>query len=759
MITIGFPVRAAAALVLASLPGLPAVAADRPGEPANTGMKPEAQRESDWVDQRWNQTDVGPFLASTLNLPGARITRGLSVKVGASQEGTMAYDTATASWRASWVGGFLRFDPARYGLIHPPSVQGTIVAQAPAPPDRQPRPRFGGLSLHGPRVILRWQLGSSRILESPWLLTNSGLTIFTRSLQVPVLDQPFRIPLAAAAEPADIREDRGGWNAVVQQGSHAVAFRVVAPGGRVVQADRTLFCEMSADRSSPGRSVQIAFCDASTGLASTLATLARSLQDSRGDLDRLQDAGPSRWLPESVTRGQRGLDLDILAVDTLTVPYDNPWKALLFLAGVDFTPDGTAYVCTIHGDVWRVQGIDNSLRDLRWHRFATGLFQPLGLKVRDGRVHVLGRDQITRLSDLNGDGEADVYECFSENPQASAGGHDYVTCLEQDNAGNFYYVDPHGLHRVSADGQTRTTIATGWRNPNGMGVSPDGTILTVAPQQGEWTPSSQISEARPGGFYGYGGPRLSPGRPLGYDAPLCWIPHSVDNSSGSQVWVPPGQWGPLGGHMLHLLWGRCGLMLVLRDEVHGMAQGAAVPLPGRFLSGPNRGSFNPHDGHLYVAGSTGWQTAAVKDGALQRVRFTGRPVQLPIAWHAHSNGLSVTFTVPLERAAAEDPGSYAVRQWNYRYAAAYGSKDWSVTDPSREGRDELPVRRARLLPDGHTVFVELPPLAPVMQMEVKYSLNTAAGKALRSQFWLTLNALDQPGAPAAAPENRVEKKR
>jgi hypothetical protein len=199
-----------------------------------------------------------------------------------------------------------------------------------------------------------------------------------------------------------------------------------------------------------------------------------------------------------------------------------------------------------------------------------------------------------------------------------------------------------------------------------------------------------------GGYYGYGGPKIASGRPLGYDAPLCWIPHGVDNSGGSQVWVPAGHWGPLAGQLLHLLWGRCGLMLVLRDAVDGGSQGAVVPLPARLLSGPQRGSFNPRDGQLYIAGSTGWQTSALKDGALQRVRFTGKFVYLPIGWHAHSNGLTVTFTQPLDRAIAEDLGSYAIHQWNYLYAAQYGSKDWSVANPGKEGRDELTVTSAHL---------------------------------------------------------------
>jgi hypothetical protein len=183
-------------------------------------------------------------------------------------------------------------------------------------------------------------------------------------------------------------------------------------------------------------------------------------------------------------------------------------------------------------------------------------------------------------------------------------------------------------------------------------------------------------------------------------------------------------------------------MLVVRDATGQNDQGGVVPLPIRLLSGPHRGTFHRHDGHLYLAGSTGWQTSAVKDGALQRVRYTGKPVRLPMAWHAHSNGLTLTFTQPLERSAAEDPGSYAVSQWNYRYAAQYGSKDWSVANPAEEGRDSVTVRSARLLPDGRSVFLETDPLRPVMQMEIQYSLNTTDGVPMKNQLWLTLNSLD-----------------
>jgi hypothetical protein len=707
-------------------------------QPAPEDRDPSRQVERDWVDNRWNRTDIGQFIASNLDLPNTRIAKGLSIKVGANDEGAIFFDTAQCALRATSVGNFLQFSPARFGVIQTPRIAGELAFVAPANPwigtsDH----RYTGLHLHGKRIVLEYSVERTRVLESPWLESSNGLKVFTRSFEVGPAQRELKFIIASGKDIA-ISSNGKGARASVNVGTKLLAMALLGGNAHFIADGESVIVSVPAHETAARFKIALW-----TGTESTSPKFDEFAKQPTAP-EHLEDfikAGPPHWSPELMTTGQRALDTDILAIDTLTIPYENPWRALMFLTGVDFTPDGAAYVCTLHGDVWRVTGIDDRLGGLRWKRFATGLFQPLGLKTRGGQVFVLGRDQITRLHDLNGDGEADFYENFCNLIQ-TAPGHNYVTCLEKDDAGRFYYVDPRGVHRISADGLRLETLATGFRNPNSLGVSPDGSIVTVAPQQGEWTPSSEICEIKLGGYYGHGGPKPTDQRPLGFDSPLCWIPHEVDNSSGSQLWVPRGNWGPLGGQMLHLLWGRCGMMLVLRDVVDGVSQGAVVPLPGRFLSGPHRGSFNPRDEQLYVAASTGWQTSAVKDGALHRVRRTSRSVYLPTAWHAHTNGLTLTFAEPLERSAAEDVGSYGLRQWNYRYAPQYGSKDWSVADSKKEGRDEVRVKSAHLLPDGKTVFLEIPSLHPVMQMEIQYSLNAADGKPLRSKLWLTLNALD-----------------
>ena len=728
------------------------------GEPPASGREPGVQAEKDWVDNRWQRSEVGPFLASSVRLPdGSSVVRGLTVRLG--HQGSVLYDLAQGSVRAVWSGGFLKFDATRFGLIGTPVPEGTVLWTSDIQrPEKAAAVRFLGQHHTPSGVVLDWEVQGVLLRERPeWVTTPSGpalvrhLTIGARTapiswwaaghlrgrqLTTEASEQraAFRIKLGATqAGTESVRSLRLMRNTDANAASAAALL-----GGQDLQLDSTTreaggVAQVSSVLTlQPGAavSVDLVLWGGAATAASKFDGWAKAQKSIRLQTENIPTAPD---VAEQITRGQRGLETGPFAVDTLTLPYDNSYQALLFASGVDFTADGAGYVCTIHGDVWRVTGIDGGLQSLHWKRVASGLFQPLGLKVRGDRVYVLGKDRITRLDDLNHDGVTDFYATFYDGIATSLGGHDYVTCLEVDQEGRFYYADPQGVHRVAADGKSAQTLASGFRNPNGMGASPDGRVITVAPQQGTWTPTSEIVEAQSGGWYGFGGPKADHNPPLGRDWPLCWIPHTVDNSSGSQAWIPSGQWGELGGQMMHLLWGRCGMMLVLRDTHGAVAQGAVVPLPVKFLSGPNRATFRAQDSSLYVAGSTGWQTSAVKDGAVQRVRRTGKPLHSPVAWKQDGASLEFTFAEKLDPAAAADAGSFGVRRWNYRYTQDYGSKEWSVLDPKKEGRDEVEVKSAALLPDGKTVRLTLADARPAMQYELRYDVG------FRGQVWFSLH--------------------
>jgi putative heme-binding domain-containing protein len=461
--------------------------------------------------------------------------------------------------------------------------------------------------------------------------------------------------------------------------------------------------------------------------------------DATHSLAHLTRGGKPQWPDAIKTAGSLGTGRPY-AIDTIQPPLQNPWKALTYFGGHDFFADGSAAICTMQGDVWHVTGLDASLKEVRWRRIASGLHHALGLVVAGPSIYVLGRDQITRLVDVNGDGETDFYECFSNAFVTSPAGHDFICGLERDAQGNFYTASGNqGLLRISADGKRADVLATGFRNPDGLGLCPDGGI-TVPCSEGEWTPASMICEVRPerGGkpHFGYGGPINHQPPAL----PLVYLPRGLDNSSGGQVTVTGDRWGPLGGQMIHFSFGTATHFLVLRDTVDGQPQGAVVPLVGEFRSGAHRGRFNPADGQLYVSGMMGWGTYAVDDGCFQRVRYTGGPVQLPRRFHVHRNGILLEFAQPLERDHVTIALNHFAQCWNYRYSAGYGSPETSPSHYGTPGHDPLAIASATVLADGRSLFLEMPDLQPVNVLH----LHLGIAKGRTCDVFVTVHKLDGP---------------
>ena len=458
----------------------------------------------------------------------------------------------------------------------------------------------------------------------------------------------------------------------------------------------------------------------------------------------LTQAGPARWSDKSViTKGKLGKTLPDSAyvIDTLTVPYRdlNPFKTPMRIGGVGTLSDGRIAVCTLMGDVWIVDGVDDTLNRLVWKRFASGLNQPLGLVVKDDQIHVIGRDQLTRLHDTNDDGEADFYECLT-NQFPTARGNSFALTLHLDNQERFYW-----FTRSSQFGMTRFTlgskpeaIATGLRGCNGTGVSPDGSIVFAMPQEGTWQPASGIFEVGNGSYHGFFGPKPDFGK-HGYQMPLCFLPRGIDNSSGDIIFVPKDQrFGPLAGRMIGTSFGYCQHYLVLREKLdNGGVQGGVVPLPGEFLSGAHRGSFSSKDGHLYIVGTDGWQSYAREDGSLERIRWTGGEMLLPESVETRRNGFILRFNEAIDPRSLDSKKAFAA-QWNYLHSEAYGSPEYSVQNPGFTGHDPVEIRSLHALKDGKSIFVEIPQLHPVMQFHLHLELKTRDGRPFAPDLYYSI---------------------
>jgi hypothetical protein len=462
---------------------------------------------------------------------------------------------------------------------------------------------------------------------------------------------------------------------------------------------------------------------------------------------------------ESLVR-HRPAQPDAFIVDRLSWPNDNPWRSWMRFGDFDFLDEGrSAAISTWNGDVWRVDGIDGSLESLEWQRIASGLSQPLGLKTRGDEILVAGRDQVTRLVDLNGDRETDRYEAFNVDTMNAPHFHEPVSGMQVDADGNLYYmkgarhakVASHPHHgttiRMSADGSRSEVIASGFRAPNGLWVDPDGVVFG-SDQEGHWTPANRINRVEPGGFYGnnWSGSRLNMEPRPDYDPPLCWIHPSVDRSPSAQVRVPPGTWGDLAGRLLGISYGTGEVYLILEDAVEGVHQGGIVPLDIKLPTGLMRARFNPADGDLYLAGLFGWSSNQTEPGGFYRVRRSSAVLPMPLGVRAVRDGMLVYFNDPIATPDEYLLDAFSVEAWNYEWTANYGSLQYDI-DTGKAGTTGMLVEDVSISNDRRTVWLNIPRMKPAMQVQVDWSLEFENGGARDSFTHLTVHKLaDVSGA-------------
>ncbi len=442
------------------------------------------------------------------------------------------------------------------------------------------------------------------------------------------------------------------------------------------------------------------------------------------------------------------------AIDKIAWPAENPWDAWIRFGGFDFFSDGNrAALSTWNGDVWIVSGLNESLEELVWQRIATGLNQPLGLKIVDDDIYALGRDQITRLVDLNGDGETDFYQNFNNDVYNSEHFHEQAMDLQTDADGNFYYMKSgrhalrathphHGtLIKVTPDGEKTTVIAYGFRASNGLGISP-GPVFYGTDQEGFWMPANRLNRITDGGkFYGNLWGWHPPGEtPTGYEPPLCWLAPFVDRSPATVVWIPEGTWGEMEDSLLSVSYGTGKVYAVLQHEIGDTLQGAVTEMDLDFPTGVMRGRYHPVSKDLYLAGMFGWSSDKHGETGFYRVRMTGAPLRTAKSFRAVNDGLIISFYTPLAPDAATNLDNWRVQSWEYRWSQNYGSPQ--LKRSGTEGRDDHPVQSITLSEDGKTVFLNIPSLTPTMQFHVIFKGNFADGLPLDGYLHGTIHALE-----------------
>ncbi len=441
--------------------------------------------------------------------------------------------------------------------------------------------------------------------------------------------------------------------------------------------------------------------------------------------------GQAQSAASRLTSEEPATEADFSAI--LNVP--SPEGVLLEVGGLATLPNGDLAVTTRRGDVFIVE---NPTGDHPFFRtFASGLHEVLGVAYKNGALYCAQRAELTRLTDTDQDGKADLFETiyafplsgnyceYNYGPKIAPDGSFFVTC-------NLAFPEdiwwrPYSpvlwrgwTLRISETGQV-TPWATGMRSPAGLGMI-DGELF-YADNQGDWIGSGGLVHLKKGAFTGNpAGLRWTstPGSPLkltqqelfarvnprvslddrGRDRkpenvvneravtlaqlkaefpeiqlPAVWLPHGVLGISNSEiVKIPQEAFGPFAGQVLIGDQGQSKIMRVFLEKVNDQYQGAAWDFRNGFQSGVLRLAW-AGDGSLFVGEtSRGWGSAGGAREGLQRLVWNNNRTPFEMRTiRAMPDGFEIEFTKPVDRRSAEDLSSYAIERFTYKYQPVYGS--------------------------------------------------------------------------------------
>ena len=463
-----------------------------------------------------------------------------------------------------------------------------------------------------------------------------------------------------------------------------------------------------------------------------------------------------------------------------------PDDLALEVSGIAVLDERRVAVAIRKGEIWFLDGVyDEPANNLKYHRFASALHEPLGLLRVGDALYSAQRSELTAMRDTDGDQVADEYRTVAKGWGVTGHYHEYAYGPKLDGAGNLWITlnigmgltgdqldhivpnAPFGYKQgrwrgwglqVKPSGEL-VPMAAGMRSPSGLGANAAGDMF-YTDQQGNWVATNALHHLRAGAFYHHAESLASmnlpgstihdvktvpDGLPLP-DAmkkmpqlkpPAVWFPYKKMGQSTTDIVLDKsdGRFGPFAGQLLVGEFTQAAMQRVFLEKVDGEYQGACFPFRSGFASAVLRLAQGT-DGSLFVGlTNRGWSSLGPASHGLQRLVWTGKmPFEIR-EMQARTDGFELIFTKPVDRISASRPESYSLRSYTYLFHSTYGSDEIQNQD--------LLVRSATVSEDGLHVRLQIDSLRELFVHElVAAGVRDAEGQPLlHADAYYTLNRI------------------
>ena len=305
-----------------------------------------------------------------------------------------------------------------------------------------------------------------------------------------------------------------------------------------------------------------------------------------------------------------------------------PDSLALEVSGMATLDDSRLAVSIRKGEVWLLSNVyDDPPKEVGYHRFASGLHEPLGLLLYNGTLLTMQRTEMTRLMDVDGDDVCDEYQTAATGWGVTGNYHEYAFGPKVDGAGNLWLTlnlglglkgDQKNLALTNKKLKVTQALWRGWgmmqtpdgvlkpmcagmRSPSGLGTNLDGDMF-YTDQQGNWVATNSLHHLREGAFFHHPESLASveqpdsPIKPVNEipdglpfpDAmkslsilkpPAVWLPYKSVGQSATDIMADAsdGKFGPFSGQLFIGEFTQSSINRVYIEKINGEYQGACFP--------------------------------------------------------------------------------------------------------------------------------------------------------------------------------------